>query len=150
MSIWGSGPFENDDAADWFAELLDKPRLEVIREALEEVSDPTHAGFIDVTNCGEAVAAAEILAEILGAPADEPELPEEEAELLKADLQAMGLPAQQRLLEQALTAVDLIVNDEEHSELRQILNADTDGLPRWIAAMNDLQGRLVSFVVKAR
>jgi hypothetical protein len=144
MSIWGPGPFENDDGADWFAELLDKPRVELIRDALEEVSDPTHAGFIDLVDCCEAVAAAEVLVELLDTSTKEPELPEEEAEYLKAELQAESPPARHGLVEHALTAVELVVNDEENSELRQIREDDAEGLAQWIAAMKDLQTRLLA------
>lgn len=89
MSIWGPGPFENDDGADWFADLRDEPSLALIREALEEIADPAHAGYIEVTDGAEAVAAAGVLAKLLGSPGDDPLIDEDledVAEALKNEL----------------------------------------------------------------
>jgi hypothetical protein len=150
MSIWGPGPFENDDGADWVGDLLDQPDLELIREPLEEVSDPTHAGFIDLADCCEAIGAAEILAQLLDASASELELPAEQVGKLRAELDAESLAARQKLIRDALTAVELVVNDEENSELRQALEDDAEGLAQWIKAMRDLQSRLLAIAGNAQ
>ena len=80
MSLWGPGPFENDDGADWFAEFRDEPQLESIRAALKEVAHPEHFGYHDVADGAEAIAAAEVLAELLGSPGDEAVFDEDDDE----------------------------------------------------------------------
>src|SRR5687768_16770799 len=105
MSIWGPGPFENDDGADWFADIRDEPSIKTIREAFEEISDPQHIGYVDVIDGAEAVAAAEVLAELLGSPGDDPvfdEEVEEVAEVLKAELMKEGKRDIKKIVKQAI------------------------------------------------
>jgi hypothetical protein len=63
MGAWGTGPFDNDDAAD-FATSLDhlqpKQRVGAIRDALTEAGEQT--GYLDRDVGGAAVAAAALLA----------------------------------------------------------------------------------------
>jgi hypothetical protein len=142
MSIWGPHTFENDDAADWIAELEEDPALSALQEALSEVSDPAHIGYLDVTDCCEAVAAAEVLTEILGVPGAEPQLDPEEAATLKTELEREKPREQTRLLQQALSAIAIVVHDYENSELRQLWQQNAAGMPEWLGAMEDLQRRL--------
>lgn len=148
MSIWGPGPFDNDDGADWFADLRDEPSLGAVRAAVEPLADPQFVGFIEMVDGAEAVAAAEVLAELLGAPGDEPVLGDEHedlAEALKAELQALQPRERHRLVRQALDALDAVLNDRENSELRQLWEEQGDLLPEWSAAMAALQQRLQRF-----
>jgi len=145
MSIWGPGPFDNDDGADWFADLRDEPALESIQEALEEISDPAHVGYLEVTDGAEAVAAAEVLAELLGSPGDDPvfdEELEEVAEALKKELTRESKRDIKKLVKQAIDALDIILNDTENSELRQMWEEQAEAMPAWTAAMTMLQQRL--------
>lgn len=145
MSIWGPGPFDNDDGADWFADIRDEPSLEMIREAIEEISDPHHVGYLEVTDGAEAVAAAHVLAELLGSPGDNPvfddEL-EEVAETLKAEIEKEGKRDIQKLIKQAIDALEIVLNDTENSELRQMWEEQSEMMPQWVAAMTSLQQRL--------
>src|SRR6516225_8199058 len=84
MSIWGPGPFDNDDGADWFAELRDEPKFETVHEALQDIANPEHIGYIDVADGAEAVAAAEVLAELLGSPGDNPVFGDELEDIFEA------------------------------------------------------------------
>jgi hypothetical protein len=63
MGAWGTGPFDNDDAAD-FATSLDhlQPELRVgaIRDALTDAAEQT--GYLDRDVGGAAVAAAALVA----------------------------------------------------------------------------------------
>lgn len=148
MSLWGPGPFENDDGADWFAEFRDEPQLESIRAALEEVAHPEHFGYHDVADGAEAIAAAEVLAELLGSPGDEPVFDEDDDEHQEAvetvteQVQREGPRDIKKLVQRAIDALGIILNDEENSELRQMWNEDPEGLEAWTVAMTALQQRL--------
>jgi uncharacterized protein YpuA (DUF1002 family) len=146
MSIWGPGPFENDDGADWFADIRDEPSLESIREAFEEIADPAHVGYIEVTDGAEAVAAAEVLAELLGSPGDDPVLDEELEELteaLKKELKRESKRDIEKLVKQAIDALEIVLNDTENSELRQMWEEQAEEMLAWTAAMTTLQQRLL-------
>lgn len=145
MSIWGPGPFDNDDGADWFADLRDEPKLQSVKVALEEISDPKHVGYLDVTDGAEAVAAAEVLAELLGFPGDDPVLDEEHEELaeaLRGEIKLEDRRNIKKLVQRAIDALDVVLNDAENSELRQMWEEQAQEMPAWTAAMTTLQQRL--------
>lgn len=145
MSIWGPGPFNNDDGTDWFADLRDTPKLQSIRQAIQEVSDTEHIGYLEVTDGAEVVAAAEVLAELLGSPGDDPVFDEELkelAEVLKQELKRESKRDIQKLVKQAIEALEIVLNDAENSELRQMWEEQSAEMPAWTAAMTTLQQRL--------
>lgn len=146
MSIWGSGPFDNDDGADWFADLRDEPALNSIREALEEISDLAHVGYVEVTDGAEAIAAAEVLAELLGSPGDDPVLAgdhlDDLVETLRGELQRASKSDIKNLVKQAIDALDIVVNDAENSELRQMWEEDAEDMQAWTAVVGKLRERL--------
>ena len=145
MSVWGPGPLQNDDGADWFADIRDEPSLKMIRQAIEEISDPQHVGYFEVTEGAEAVAAARVLAESLGSPGDEQVLDEEleeVAQTLKAELTKEGRRDIAKLVRQAINVLEIVLNDREKSELRQMWEEQVEVMPEWIAAMSSLQRRL--------
>lgn len=145
MSIWGPGPFDNDDGADWLAGLRDEPSLEPIWEAIEEIADPAHVGYIEVTDGAEAIAAAEVLAELLGSLGNDPVLDDELdelAETLKAELKRENRRDIKRFVKQAIDALEVVLNDEENSELRQMWKEQAEELAVWTEAVISLQERL--------
>lgn len=88
MTAWGTGPFDNDDAADFAASLDDlepDDRTKAIWEALEEAAEETD--YLERDAGGAAIAAAALVAaqQPDGDPVDSaygpkqsiPELPEE-------------------------------------------------------------------------
>jgi len=139
--IWGPGPFENDDAADWYAALLQQPSLSAIGEALEDVVDPTHVGFIDVTSGCDAIAAATVLGELL-VPASNPDEEDDGQLALRAEWETERPLARERLLRQAETALELVLNDEEDSEARQIIEEHGEFMAEWTEVLKNLQNRL--------
>ena len=150
MSIWGPGPFENDDAADWFADLRDEPSLDLIKQVLAEIAEPAHIGYIEVTDGAEAVAAAEVLAELLGSPGDEPVLDEETEELAETLRDAIKREDRRNIKKLAQTAIDsieIVLNDTEDSELRQMWEEQPEEMPAWITAITALQQRLREITV---
>jgi hypothetical protein len=148
MSLWGPGPFDNDDGADWFAEFRDEPQLQGIRAALEEVAHPEHIGYHDVADGAEAVAAAEVLAELLGSPGEEPVFDDEDeehqdaVEAVTEEIKHENNADLRKLVQLAIDAVGIVATDEENSELRQVWNEEPEGLEAWTAAMKALQERL--------
>ncbi len=69
VGAWGAGAFDNDGAADWSAEFdgIDRATgLETIRDALEAVAGAAPDDYIEVDDGQRAVAAAELVAVIVG------------------------------------------------------------------------------------
>jgi uncharacterized protein DUF4259 len=144
MSIWGPGPAQNDDAADWLSDLADAPDLETVRAAIVEIADPAHAGYREVTECCEAIAAAQILCDLLGEPGSELILDFEEADTaaLRESLQRLSVRDKRKLVGQAVFSVDFVANDSENSELRQLWEEDEIGLREWLTLTERLRGEL--------
>ena len=64
MGVWGDGPFENDDAIDFAAELDDADPVQrelLIREALQTVVDAADDEDITFADTARAVAAAAVV-----------------------------------------------------------------------------------------
>jgi Domain of unknown function (DUF4259) len=128
MGTWGSGPFDNDDAADWAWSLTDSADEAVLWAALRA---PHPTAWTEAPDTQVAVAAAEVVAAGLGRP--NPALPEEVAawvathQLPWADLAG---PARQ-----AISAV------RASSEVRDLWVESGDGAA-WDATMDDLGRRL--------
>jgi Domain of unknown function (DUF4259) len=79
MGTWDSGPFDNDAAVDWRAELTaadPAQRVPVIWRALTEVIEQD--GYLDCDLAAQAVAAAAVVAAGRpgGPPVDAPGMPE--------------------------------------------------------------------------
>jgi hypothetical protein len=143
VSIEGPGLFDNDDAADWLGDLNEEPSLALIEEALAEAADPLHAAELEVSDCCTAVAAAEILTQLLGRPGSASRILDEEVyATLTEEMQLERPETIKDWLEQAIRAVDRVVHDEDNSELRHIWEEDPPGMGVWITAMHDLEKRL--------
>src|SRR6478752_5559784 len=69
MGAWEAGPFENDTAMDWVADL-ERTGAHAVRTALSVAAD----GYVEAPVGEEVVAAAEVVASALGEPG--PKLPE--------------------------------------------------------------------------
>lgn len=66
MGAWGVGTFENDDASDWVFELDGAKDLTVLSAAFDAINDETDC--VDAPLCSNALAAAEVVAALLGNP----------------------------------------------------------------------------------
>jgi len=106
MGAWGTGPFDNDTAADWCGDLHDadpSDRLQIIRAALAEAAD--EVDYLDASDAEVAVAAAAVLA--AGAtPVDSAYAPA----FLSEGEQVEGVTPD--LVDLALRALDRVVADE--------------------------------------
>jgi len=143
MSVWGTSPIENDDAADWLTDLEEDPSLDVLQETISEIVDSADTGDFDITECCNAVAAAEVLAELFGKPGKELLLEDASSVKLKGELNRMTVGNQEKLLTRAGAAVDYVLTDEEKSELRQVWEEDELDLDAWSVKMKALKSRLL-------
>jgi hypothetical protein len=127
VGAWGHLFDENDDAADWLADLAEEPDWEVVDQALA-VAD---ADYLDGPDAANALAAAEVVAAGLGKPSAR----------LDGDIAewAADEPAEARARRQsAILAVGRVREDSELQELW----ADTDENSQWLAALNETMARL--------
>ncbi len=147
MSVWGPGPFDNDDAADWLSELEDEREeetgAELLEDAVSEVAAPENVGYVEIPEGAMAVAAAELVALLLGKPGGDKDILDQETRAsLSQEMERLDARRREQLVSQALTAVDRVLNDKENSELRQVLEGDEGMLSAWTSMMRDLHSRL--------
>jgi hypothetical protein len=113
VGAWDSGPFDNDDAADFAAELDDagpNERIELIRRALQAAVDAT---AVEDDDLPRGVAAAAVLAAArVGTPIDSSYAPK----FLADDDSSLDVPDD--LVELAVSALDAVADsDTEYAEL---------------------------------
>jgi len=130
MGAWGSGPFDNDDAADWAWQLTDDADEAVVAAALTTVTGEVSP---DAPAASCAIAAAEVVAAGLGRP--HPELPDEVADWVVSRRDRPWA----RLIPAALAALDRVAADSELAELW----GETD-VAAWGAELDDLRARLAA------
>lgn len=127
MGAWGLGNFDNDDALDWVCDLEETKGPAFLDETLDAVSEDSSTPV-----CTSALAAAEIVAALKGAPA--PDLTDEALSWVKENA---GPPAPE-LLAKARQACVLIKTD---SELRELWD-EVEQLADWLAIVADTERRL--------
>jgi hypothetical protein len=130
MGAWGVNSFENDAALDWLADLEEAEDASLLIEAFQiDLGEPldADAGVI-------ALAAAEVVAVILGRPAAElpPSVEEWGATCRAADIRP--------LVPKALAAIEAVLDEE--SELRGLWEESEESFPDWQDSVEDLQSRL--------
>jgi len=128
MGAWGTGSFENDDAADWLAELGSIAPDDLTHILVQTADSP---GYLEAPASRIAVAAAEVIAALNGSPTEEvpPEIVKWTAnrQASTPELKALALRALERV--------------RKNSELKDLW-LEADGLNDWIAAIQDLQTRV--------
>lgn len=133
MGTWGNGSFENDDAADFMADLTDVADLSLVSDAL--------AAVLAAEDCLEApeaclgIAAAEVVAAAAGRPTVAAQKEEELTEWLARIAPEMSPD----LIKQAIQALDRIVG--EQSELRELWE-EADEADAWQATVMALKAKL--------
>lgn len=128
MDTWGYGAFENDAGSDLVHDLKQAKGTKLLKDTFASVAP----GGWDSDDCQSAVAAAEIVAAMLGAPPKD--LPKEAS----AWVQRQGQPPAEPLVAQAR---DIVRGVMAKSELREIWDESGNAGP-WLDAMKDLQRRL--------
>ncbi|HYM75054.1 MAG TPA: DUF4259 domain-containing protein [Candidatus Dormibacteraeota bacterium] len=128
MGAWGTGSFENDDAADWIADLGALTPDDLTQIFAQAADNPS---YLEAPAASAVVAAAEVVAALNHSPATA--VPDKILEWVK-NRQA-PTPELKAL---ALRALDRVRKDSELKDLW----LEADGLNDWIAAIQDLQIRL--------
>lgn len=141
MSIWGPLPYENDDAADWLADLDDEPELVFIHEAFDEVLGVDASPYLEVTEGAQAVAAAAVVADLLEGVTDE--------ELIGADCMDDLLEQARRMHPSAIASMAwralralAAVSRADGSELAELMDGEPEIGAAWRACVGQLQQRL--------
>ncbi|HTC58170.1 MAG TPA: DUF4259 domain-containing protein [Candidatus Sulfotelmatobacter sp.] len=129
MGAWGTGSFENDDAADWVAGLDGIAPADLTQILVQAADDPA---YLEAPGASVAVAAGEVVAALngavaAGAPAKISEWAKKHPQALTPELKAVAIRALERV--------------RRNSELKDLW-MEADGLNDWIAVVRELQGRL--------
>lgn len=135
MGTWGTGPFDNDDADDFAAELLEYDDLSPAREALAATMDTDD--WLEIPEGARAVAAAMVVA--AGFDGDVTGMPDDLAGWL-AEHPDAGSQADARLAMDALIRVG-----GQDSELRQVWLTEPEA-PAWVEQIARLGYRLARVV----
>jgi hypothetical protein len=126
---WGTGSFENDEAAAWLRNLHAILPEDLTRILGQAADDPA---YLEAPAASVAVAASEVVAALNGAPS-EGSLPEiadwtrKHARAFTPELKTLAIRALDRV--------------RRNSELKDLW-LQADGLNDWVGALKDLQARL--------
>ena len=133
MSAWGTGNFDNDDARDWLGELKSLA-VGDLKPILARAADATD--YLEAPASSVAVAAAEAVAALKGAPAET--TPREIAEWVNG-VQNPSLSAlTPDFSELAIRAVERVRTNSELKDLWM----EAEGLNEWSSALRELTARL--------
>lgn len=124
LGTWDVGPFDNDAAADWYAQFAEAPSWQEIHRAFEATTRPA---YLEADEASMAVAAAAVVSAA--------QLGQFEALPPEGRSAAAGLgkpPA--ALLREAKAALSRVQNDSELAELW----AEDDASP-WLASLNSIR-----------
>ena len=132
MGAWGSGSFENDDAADWLADFCDAPDKDSISRALSAVADVGAEEYLEAPDCSVGLAAAEVVAALKGAPNSD--MPDEAKECVSK----LKITAEPTMVSLASRVVERI---KTNSELKELWDESEDPA-EWYADVAKLEARL--------
>jgi hypothetical protein len=132
LGAWGSGVFENDDAADWMATLEESRGRAHLLRPLTAIESTGKDECLEAPEAAQALAALETIAAILGRPGRD--LPDEVTRFVER----AGLSLNRTIITRALEVLDRI---RERSELRDLW-AESGSVRQWKRTLDDLQARL--------
>lgn len=130
MGTWDVGGFDNDDALDWVYELEEASDFTILADAFENITGQK-GNYLEAPDCAVAISAAEVVAALLGNPADD--LPDEVIEWVED----MPDPSE-ALVNMALSAVKVILDDSEMKDTWE----ESDHYDEWQENIQGLQSRL--------
>lgn len=121
MGAWSAEPFGNDTAGDWAYEFEDAQDLDLVRTAFAEIRDEAAAPepYIDAYTGTVAVAAAAVVAQMLGAGA---EVTGRFTPALEELLDGLDEAPRAPLVNEALAALRIV--RLPHSELAELWEGD--------------------------
>jgi hypothetical protein len=129
VGAWDSGPFDNDDGADFAAQLTAAPNWNTVREALQSA---LRLDYLEAQLASEAVAAASFVAAAYSGD---------------SSLALGGGPGLLKLLgpvpvELRVLAAEALPRIAERSELAELWNESEDGGVRWLEGLSAIGARL--------
>ena len=132
MGAWGTGTFDNDDAADWAYELEESSDLAPVRQALAATMDTD--GYLEIPEGACAVAAATVVAAsfdgiVKGLPVEVADWVDDHPDSASRSDARLAVDALERVM-------------SEESELRGLW-ADAPEGPEWAREIEKLRYRLV-------
>lgn len=133
MGAWGTGTFDNDDAADWGDELDEAIDLTPARDALAACTDTD--GWLELPEGARGVAAAAVVAAAFDG--DVRGLPDQVGEWVD------GQPGTATAGDARLALDALVRVMSEDSELRREWEGSADG-PAWAKGIEQLHHRLAA------
>ncbi len=132
MGAWGMGTFENDDAMDWIAGFCESPADEELRTTLRAAADAD--GYLEAPDASNALAAAEVVAALKGAPTVSAIVVEDYLPVIARS----GIPVTGELVALVLRAIDRVASDSELKELWD----EVEDAPAWRAEVAALRERV--------
>lgn len=132
MGTWSHEPFGNDSANDWAYGLEEAGDLRYLEETLDKAIDPENE-YLDAGDAEEAVAAAEVVAKLLGKGT------QTDSYTAKTDewVRTIGLPPTPELRRKAAQALRRALS--ENSELRELWE-ETEEAAIWRESVERLLG----------
>jgi hypothetical protein len=134
MGAWGSGIFDNDDAADWVAELSANG-LGAVETAL---GNALAAEYLEAPDGARALAAADVVARLRFGGGEESAY----AQGVLTWLEQNRISPSPDLVEQALSTIARVRGDD--SELRELWADAGDALEDWRSVLADVEARLTA------
>ncbi len=132
MGSWGVGIYDNDDAADWAADVSDRG-LVAVEAAIDAVLD---ADYVEASEGACALAAADVVARLVSGRGEFSAYCEGVTTWVAAN---PGAPTSE-LAAKASNAVDRVGGDD--SELAELWSENTAEVADWRATLADVQQRL--------
>lgn len=134
MGAWSHESFGNDEACDWLADLREGNDLQPVEAAFDEVLT-VGEGYLRARQAIEAVAAAEVLARLLGHVG----VRDAYSELVDIWITQVRLEPSSELIAKARRALDRVL--AAPSELMELWEEDAEPSD-WRAAVENLRGRV--------
>ena len=133
MGAWGSGSFDNDDAADFLAEVVESGDVSLLREVIANVLSSTE--YVEAPDACQAIVAAEVVAAALGRPT----AAGQQEDALSAWVKRVRPDVDATLAAEARDALTRIL--ASNSELRELWE-DSDDFAEWRASVAELRQQL--------
>ncbi|UHQ18798.1 DUF4259 domain-containing protein [Lysobacter sp. KIS68-7] len=131
---WGTGSFDNDDAADFLLDATKQADVQQLRSALERA---TSEGFLEAPDGAYAIASAEMVAAAMGKPTAEASKNAEVGDWVVR----VHPKVDPSLAAEAVRALDRVLGDE--SELRQVW-AESEEYDAWRGGVIALRDRIAA------
>jgi len=138
MGAWGTDSFSNDEALDFLNDLVEADDDTPLFEALATVAEADSADYLGVTVSGAAIAAAEVIAALAGAP------PSNTPEELKSWINLQPQDVANELIDAHSEYANAIVERVKTSSELAELWARSEYYDAWHEEIDDLRWRLAS------